>query len=117
MSYISATTEIMYAPSFLRRAITGFLRCVHLPAQISQLAPQFLAGIVWSEALQFLPQLARAQITRFGNNDPDLHDLIAADALLGCGSYALVAQPEFLPALSARGYLQLSTAVNRGHID
>src|SRR6266542_3520064 len=109
MSYISATTEIMYAPLPLRLVIKLLAA--------SNLAPQLLPRVLRMQLLQLVPQLLGLHVLNFRDDNADLDDLVADDAGAGCRGHALLAHAQLLPGLRAGRNAQHGPAVNGGHLD
>src|SRR5258708_34242296 len=121
MPYISATEEIIYAPCDLRLPTIQFsLFVIRVHSRLicfSNLVPQLLPWIFWSQLLQLLPQFADFQVPGLGHRDFDFHDLVAAHSFTGCRGHALVPQAQFLAALGSGRHSKLGASVHAGDVD
>src|SRR2546426_7954053 len=111
MPYISATAEIMYAPLDLRLFID-------VPAQkISNVFPELCARILGIQTGKFAQNFFGALISRHGDIDLYLDDLIAACALFACGRHAFFPQAELLAGLSPGRDFKQSATVDGWHLN
>src|SRR6478752_10284748 len=101
----------------LRPSLLVFPRLMRGALKSSHFVPQLGPRVFRIEFLQLLPQLARAYVMRGRGQQLDLHDLIAALAVVRRRRDAFFAQPQLLPALRARRNLELGAPVDGGHFN